>query len=112
MNIGSLLICFALDTLWVWVVGLAILLLLRMIKRKLLFTENWLALRGHTRAEVLSSRLLLRFSSLLLPVIPVGLAIGQWIAPAWSMVDDRITATRGNNCCTCYAVVDAVGNTT
>jgi hypothetical protein len=40
MNIGSLLICFALDTLWVWVVGLAILLLLRMIKRKLLFTEK------------------------------------------------------------------------
>jgi hypothetical protein len=40
MNIGSLLIRFALDTLWVWAFGLAILLLLRMVKRKPLFTEK------------------------------------------------------------------------
>jgi hypothetical protein len=53
-----------------------------MLKRKPLLTEkDWLTLCGHTRAEVFSSRLLLRFSSLLLVVIAVGLAIGQWLAP-------------------------------
>jgi heme A synthase len=40
-----------------------------------------LALCGHTRDEVFSRRLLLRFLSLLLIVIAVGLAIGQWMAP-------------------------------
>ena len=87
MNIGSLLIRFALDTIWVWAFGLAILLLLRMVKRKPLFSEkDWLTLCGHTRAEVFSSRLLLRFFSLLFVVIAVGLAIGHWIAllgPRW-----------------------------
>jgi hypothetical protein len=78
MNIGSLLIRFALDTIWVCAFGLAILLLLRMVKRKPLFSEkDWLILCGYTRAEVFSSRLLLRFFSLLLVVIAVGVAIGQ-----------------------------------
>jgi hypothetical protein len=82
MNIGSLLIRFALDTIWVWAFGLAILLFLRMAKRKPVFTErDWLALCGHTRAEVFSCRLLLRFFSLLLVVIALGLSMGQWIAP-------------------------------
>ena len=82
MNIGSLLIRFAVDMIWLWVFGLAILLLLRLARRKPLFTEkDWLTLCGHTRAEVFSRRLLLRFFSLLLVVIAVGLAIGQWIAP-------------------------------
>ena len=40
MNIGSLLIRFALDTIWVWAFGLAILLLLRMVKRKPLFSSS------------------------------------------------------------------------
>ena len=75
MNIGSLLIRFALDRLWVWAFGLAILLFLRMAKRKPVFTEqDWLALCGHTRAEVFSRRLLLRFFSLLVVVVAVGLA--------------------------------------
>jgi hypothetical protein len=82
MNIGSLLIRFALDTIWVWAFGFAILLLLRMVRRKPLFTEkDWLALCGHTRAEVFSSRLLLRFFGLLLVVIATGLGIGHWLAP-------------------------------
>ena len=82
MNIGSVLVNFVLDTLWVWAFGLAILLLLRTAKGKPLFTEkDWLALCGHTRAEVFSRRLLLRFFSLLLLVIAVGLAIGQWVVP-------------------------------
>jgi hypothetical protein len=55
---------------------------LRMIKRKALLTEkDSLTLCGHTRAEVFSSRLLLRFFRLLLVVIAVRLAVGQWIAP-------------------------------
>jgi hypothetical protein len=82
MNIGSLLVRFALDTLWVWAFGFAILLFLRMTKRKPVFSEkDWLALCGHTRAEVFSRRLLLRFFSLLVLVIAVGLAVGQWVAP-------------------------------
>ena len=82
MNIGSLLIRFALDTIWIWAFGVAILLFLRTVKRKPLFAErDWLTLCGHTRAEVFSRRLLLRFFSLLLVVIVVGLAVGQWIAP-------------------------------
>ena len=68
--------------MWVCAFGMAILLLLRMVKRRPLFTEkDWFVLCGHTRAEVFSSRLLLRFITLLLVVIAVGLAIGQWIAP-------------------------------
>ncbi len=82
MNIGSLLSRFVLDIIWVSAFGLAILLLLRMVKRKPLFTEqDWLTLWGHTRVEVFSSRLLLRFFSLLLLVIAIGHGIGHWIAP-------------------------------
>jgi hypothetical protein len=82
MNIGSVLVNFLLDTVWVWAFGLTILLLLRMAKGRPLFTEkDWLALCGHTCAEVFSRRLLLRFFSLLLLVITVGLEIGQWAAP-------------------------------
>jgi hypothetical protein len=82
MNIGSLLIRFVLDTIWVSTLGLAILLFFRVVKRKPLFTErDWFALCGHTRAEVFSSHLLPRFFSLLLVVIVMGLGVGQWIAP-------------------------------
>jgi hypothetical protein len=110
MNLGSLLIRFALDTIWIWTFGLAILLLLRMVKRKPLFTEkDWLALCGHTRAEVFSSRLLLCFFTLLVVVIAIGLAIGQWLAPlgAGWVLAALVPVRLGDSACD--AVVDAVG---
>ncbi len=100
MNIGSVLIRFALDTLWVWVFGLAILLFLRAMRRKPLFAEkDWLALCGHTRAEVFSRRLLLRFLSLLVLVNCVWTCNRRMVCVAWCRVGTHcVCRSRWGSC--------------
>lgn len=82
MTTGELLLAYSLDAFWVGVIALGIVLLIRALTGKPRFTDkDWLALYGHTREEIFSWRLLLRFAMLLLTVIAVGLAVGRWIAP-------------------------------
>lgn len=82
MNIGEVLLGYSLDAFWIGVIAFGIVLLIRALAGKPAFTDkDWLALCGHTREEVFSRPLLLRFGSLWVAVIAVGLAIGYWIAP-------------------------------
>ena len=77
MIIGELLLGYSVDAFWI-----GVLAVIRALAGKLAFTEkDWLALCGHTREEVFSRRLLLRFTALWLVVVAVGLAIGHWVAP-------------------------------
>ncbi|MEX0804136.1 MAG: hypothetical protein WD688_12595 [Candidatus Binatia bacterium] len=82
MNIGELVVGYSIEAFWIGVIALGILLLIRALTGKPAFTEkDWLALCGHSRQEVFSRRILLRFAALWLIVVAAGLAIGQWIAP-------------------------------
>ena len=98
MNIGEVVLGYALDAFWISVIGLGVLLLVRTLAGKPAFTDkDWTALCGHTRKEVFSRHLLLRFGALLVAAIPVGLAIGHWIAPLglWGLIGSLIVAAVG-----------------
>jgi len=98
MNIGSVLINFVLDILWFWAFGVPILLLVRMAKRKPLFTENdWLALAACSHGNFFS------------PFAPAFLSLcsGNSQRACDRLVNcalDRVVAVsiiaaRRNNCC-------------
>jgi hypothetical protein len=81
LNVGELLWEFSV-TAFGTLLALGIMLSVRMLRGRSAFTDkDWLALCGHTRQEVFSRRLLLRFGTLWLCVIAVTFMVGRWIVP-------------------------------
>jgi hypothetical protein len=82
MNIGDYLIWEATNGLLLIPVVLGLVILTRWVRGRPVFTErDWLFLFGHSRNEVFSLRLLLRFCALFLLVVLLGLAICFYVLP-------------------------------
>jgi len=74
--LGDYLIWQATNGLLLIPVVIGVLMLARRLRGQPVFTErDWLFLFGHSRNEVFSLRLWLRFAALLLAVVIIGLAI-------------------------------------
>ena len=74
MNLGDYLIWEATNGLLLIPVVIGLVMLARRLRRQPAFTErDWLFLFGHSRKEVFSPRLLLRFATMLGFVVVVGL---------------------------------------
>ena len=89
MNLGDYLIWEATNGLLLIPVVIGLVMLARHLRRQPAFTErDWFFLFGHSRKEVFSPRLLLRFAALLLVVVIIGLAISFYVLPfslGWSV---------------------------
>jgi hypothetical protein len=82
MNIGDYLIWEATNGLLLIPVVLGLVILTRWVRGRPVFTErDWLFLFGHSRKEVFSPRLLLRFAAILVLVVVVGLGISLYVLP-------------------------------
>jgi hypothetical protein len=82
MNVCELLLWYSVTAVLITLLALAIVILKRVLKRRLAFNErDWFALCGHTRQEVFSARLLLRFGVLWLCVVAAAYVFGLWIVP-------------------------------
>jgi len=82
MNLGDYLIWEATNGLLLISTVIGLVVLVRWFRGQPVFTErDWLFLFGHSRKEVFSLRLLVRFSALLFVVVLVGLAICFYILP-------------------------------
>src|SRR5947208_13228099 len=82
MNLGDVLIWEATNGLLLIPTAIGLVMLVRWIRGQPVFTErDWLFLFGHSRKEVLSIRLLVRFSALLFTVVLVGFAICFYVQP-------------------------------
>jgi len=82
MDIGDVLIWEATNGLLLIPSVIGLVVLVRWIRGRPVFTErDWLFLFGPSRKEVLSPRLLLTFTGLLLLVMLVGLGISFYVLP-------------------------------
>src|SRR5438876_4615175 len=80
--LGDYLIWQATNGLLLIPVVIGLVMLARRLRRQPAFTErDWLFLFGHSRKEVFSLRLWLRFAALLLAVVIIGLGISFYILP-------------------------------
>src|SRR5206468_12446031 len=82
MNLGDYLIWEATNGLLLIPVVIGLVMLARRLRGKPAFTErDWLFLFGHSRKEVFSLRLLLRFCAMLILVVIVGLGVSFYVLP-------------------------------
>ena len=82
MNIGEILIWESTNVLLLIPVVIALVILTRWIRGRLVFTErDWLFLFGHPREKVLSLHLWLRFAVLWVAVLLVGFVEGYVLLP-------------------------------
>ena len=82
MNLGDYLIWEATNGPLLIRVVIGLVMLARRLRRQPAFTErDWLFLFGHSRKELFSLRLVLRFAALWLLVIIVGLGISFYVFP-------------------------------
>ena len=82
MDIGDVLIWEATNGLLLIPTVIGLVMLVRWIRGQPVFTErDWLFLFGHSRKEVFSPRLLLKFAGLLLLAVLVGLGISFYVLP-------------------------------
>src|SRR6266550_4425571 len=80
--LGDYLIWQATNGLLLIPVVIGVLMLARRLRGQPVFTErDWLFLFGHSRNEVFSLRLWVRFAALLLVVVIIGLAISFYVLP-------------------------------
>ena len=82
MNIGDILIWEATNGLLLIPVVIGLVMFMRWIRRRPVFTErDWLFLVGHPRGEVFSLHLWLRFAVLWFAVVLIGFAEGYVLLP-------------------------------
>src|SRR6266581_9234438 len=82
MNLGDYFIWEAINGLLLIPTVIGLVMLMRRIRGRPVFTErDWLFLFGHSRKEVFSLRLLLRFAAMLGVVVIVGLGISFYVLP-------------------------------
>ena len=82
MNLGDLLIWEATNGLLLIPTVIGLVVLVRWFRGQPVFSErDWLFLFGHSRKEVFSLRLLLKFAGLLLLAVLVGLGISFYVLP-------------------------------
>ena len=82
MNLGDYLIWEATNGPLLIRVVIGLVMLARRLRRQPAFTErDWLFLFGHSRKELFSLRLVLRFAALWLLVVIVGLGISFYVFP-------------------------------
>ena len=82
MNLGDYLIWEATNGLLLIPTVIGLVMLVRRLRGQPVFTErDWLFLFGHSRKEVFSPRLLLKFAGLLLLAVLVGLGISFYVLP-------------------------------
>ena len=82
MDIGDVLIWEATNGLLLIPTVIGLVMVVRWFRRQPVFTErDWLFLFGHSRKEVFSLRLLLRFATMLGVVVLVGLGISFYVLP-------------------------------
>ena len=82
MDIGDVLIWEATNGLLLIPTVIGLVMVVRWFRRQPVFTErDWLFLFGHSRKEVFSLRLLLKFAGLLLLAVLVGLGISFYVLP-------------------------------
>src|SRR5262249_2576931 len=78
MNIGEILVWESTDVLLLIPVVIALVMLVRWIRRRPVFTErDWLFLFGHPREKVLSLHMWLRFAVLWVAVVLIGFVEGR-----------------------------------
>jgi hypothetical protein len=77
MNIGEILVWESSNLLLLIPVVIGLVLLVRWLQGRALFTErDWLLLFGHSREKDLTLRLWLGFATLLLAVVAIGSTLG------------------------------------
>ena len=82
MNLGDYLIWDATNGPLLIRVVIGLVMLARRLRRQPAFIErDWLFLFGHSRKEVFSPHLLLRFAALWFAVVVIGLAIAFYVLP-------------------------------
>ena len=82
MNLGDYLIWEATNGLLLIPTVIGLVIVVRWFRGQPVFTErDWLFLFGHSRKEVFSPRLLLKFAGLLLLAVLVGLGISFYVLP-------------------------------
>ena len=82
MNLGDYLIWEATNGLLLIPTVIGLVMLVRRFRGRPVFSErDWLFLFGHSRKEVFSPRLLLKFAGLLLLAVLVGLGISFYVLP-------------------------------
>src|SRR5947208_13436659 len=82
MNLGDYLIWEATNGLLLIPTVIGLVMLVRWIRGQPVFTErDWLFLFGHSRKEVFSPHLLLRFAAMLVLVVVVGLGLSFYVLP-------------------------------
>src|SRR5215467_10355753 len=82
MNIGEILIWESTNVLLLIPVVIALVMLVRWIRGRPVFTErDWLFLFGHPREKVLSLHLWLRFAVLWVTVVLIGFVEGYVLIP-------------------------------
>jgi hypothetical protein len=82
MNIGDYLIWEATNGLLLIPTVIGLVMLVRRFRGRPVFNErDWLFLFGHSRKEVFSPRLLLRFAAMLVLVVVVGLGLSFYVLP-------------------------------
>ena len=82
MDIGDVLIWEATNGLLLIPTVIGLVMVVRWLRGRPVFTErDWLFLFGHSRKEVFSLRLLLRFAAMLGVVVIVGLGISFYVLP-------------------------------
>src|SRR5262249_816901 len=82
MNIGEILVWESTDVLLLIPVVIALVMLVRWIRGRAVFTESdWLFLFGHPRVKVLSVHVWLRFAVLWVAVVLVAFVEGYVLIP-------------------------------
>jgi hypothetical protein len=82
MNIGEILIWESTNALLLIPVVIGLVMLVRLIRGKPVFTnQDWLFLFGHPREKVLSLHLWLRFAVLWVAVVLIGFVEGYVLLP-------------------------------
>src|SRR5947199_2869903 len=82
MNLGDYLIWEATNGLLLIPTVIGLVMLVRRFRGRPVFSErDWLFLFGHSRKEVFSLRLLLRFCAMFILVVIVGLGVSFYVLP-------------------------------
>jgi len=82
MNIGEILVWESTNVLLLIPVVIALVMLVRWVRGRPIFTErDWLFLFGHRREKVLSLHLWLRFAALWVAVVLIGFVEGFVLIP-------------------------------